>query len=130
VARREPPPLSCSAISDNILYPIYELGDKASRIDLVRPPYRAAAVSAAKERIMDRYTKAVLTVIAAALTTIVLQNAGVVSARAQEQNAILKVQICQPDKDGTPECANVGQHVDGWRGLYILSSLTKLPEAK
>ena len=54
-------------------------------------------MSAAKERIMDRYTKAVLTVIAAALTAIVLQNAGVVSARAQEQNAIMKVQICQPD---------------------------------
>ena len=79
---------------------------------------------------MDRYTKAVLTVIAAALTTIVLQNAGVVSARAQEQNAIMKVQICQPDKDGTPECANVGQHVDGWRGLYTFTSVPKLPETK
>jgi hypothetical protein len=42
----------------------------------------------------DLYTKAVLTVIAVALSAIALQHAGVVSASAQGENAPTPVSLC------------------------------------
>jgi hypothetical protein len=51
---------------------------------------------------MDRYTKVVLTVIAAALSAIVFQNSGAIPAIAQGNQQPVKVVIC--NYDGT-KCA-------------------------
>lgn len=51
---------------------------------------------------MDIYTKAVLTVIAVALTLIALQNVG---ARAQQSSGLTKVVIC--DADHTSRCVGI-----------------------
>jgi hypothetical protein len=59
---------------------------------------------------IDRYTKAVLTVIAAALVTLATQNA-IHSSNAQLTNGVQKVAVCnlvgplQDPRD--PECASV-----------------------
>jgi hypothetical protein len=53
---------------------------------------------------IDRYSKIVLTVIAASLVAIVVQN-GMGSLNAQTQPRIQKVAICDPD--ATNECAGV-----------------------
>ncbi|MBV8848549.1 MAG: hypothetical protein JOZ16_03085 [Methylobacteriaceae bacterium] len=54
----------------------------------------------------DRYTKAVLTIIAAALVGLLVQNA-VGQSRAQTGGAIQKVQICVPDSGTGPGCVAV-----------------------
>lgn len=54
---------------------------------------------------MSRYTNAVLTVIAAALVALVVENA-VSQARAQSTTAITRVLIC--DAQNTSKCASVG----------------------
>lgn len=63
---------------------------------------------------VDRYTKAVLTVIAIALVVIAVQNM-VHSSAAQLSNAgIQKVQICDPT-----DCASVTPHTIFFRGQTI-----------
>jgi hypothetical protein len=56
---------------------------------------------------MDWYTKSILTVIAAALSTIAIQNSGIIPAYAQEPQP-MKVQVCH--WNGT--CASVNN--DGY----------------
>ncbi|MDE2005274.1 MAG: hypothetical protein KGI51_01805 [Rhodospirillales bacterium] len=55
---------------------------------------------------MDRYSRIVLTVIATALVALVLQNAGVLRARADVGDGPAKVQLC--NSDGT-YCAHVDE---------------------
>ena len=55
---------------------------------------------------MDFYSKLVLTVIAAALCGLCLQNAGVLPANA-DNNSVSKVQICGLDEQGNTSCAGV-----------------------
>jgi hypothetical protein len=59
---------------------------------------------------MDRYTKIILTVIAAALSVIALQNTRIVPAFAAQQSAApVQVQICgiNPSAFGAWNCASM-----------------------
>jgi hypothetical protein len=56
----------------------------------------------------DRYTKTVLTIIAAALVVIVIQNIG--GSLSAATNGIQKVQICDADN-----CASLFRTRDAWR---------------
>jgi hypothetical protein len=60
----------------------------------------------------DRYTKAVLTIIAIFLGVIAIQNFGATPAIAQGQNAPVRVQIC----GSNGYCAYVGNDEKLWVG--------------
>jgi len=62
---------------------------------------------------VDRYTKAVLTVIAAALVAIVVQNC--ISSSAAQTASVPKVQVC----DGWGNCASLIRSKKGFTSLNV-----------
>jgi hypothetical protein len=65
---------------------------------------------------VDRYTKAVLTVIAAALVTIVVQNS--ISSSAAQSSTVPKVQVC----DAWGNCASLLRSKKGFTSLNVTPS--------